>query len=326
MLSLFRTRQTLFNFFLLFYAAALHLRTFFLPASEPLQVQGLFSYPLATMLAEQPTLSFVLQILLLFAAGVLANDLVNKNRITGTYNLFPGAFLILVASFLPEFIQFSGLHFVLILLLLTVRQVFGMYRVGKVSDYVVNIGLLIGVASLFYASAAVFLVWALFGINSMRSLYPKDVAALLIGFLLPYLFVGTWYFWNDNFDVFVAHQLEAALGFSGWLEATYPTLKIGWFAFLILVSLISYPYFSQRKTHAEGKKIDLLYGLMPVAGVAVFAQNQPGFSHLLLLSIPIGVILAFIFGSIKPRWGEFFHLLLLVIAFLLQYSLFLFPA
>jgi hypothetical protein len=325
-LSLFRTRQTLFNFFLLFYAAALHLRTLILPASEPLQVQGLFSYPLATMLAEQPTLSFVVQILLLSTAGVLANDLVNKNRISGTYNLFPGAFLILVASFLPEFIQFSGIHFVLIILLLVVRQVFKMYRASNVTDHLVNIGLLIGAASLFYASGVVFLIWALFGINSMRSLYLKDTAALLIGFLLPYLFVGTWYFWNDNFDVFVAQQLKAALGFSGWLEATYPTLKIGWFAVLILVSLISYPYFSQRKTHAEGKKIDLLYGLMPVAGVAVFAQDQPGLSHLLLLSIPIGIILAFIFGSIKPRWGEFFHLLLLVIAFLLQYGLFLFPA
>lgn len=326
MLSLFRTRQTFFNIFLLFYAAALQLRIFFLPASEPVRVQGIFSYPLTATLAEHPTLSFVLQILLLFVAGILINDLINKNRLSGTYNLLPGVFFILVTGFLPEFTQLSGIHFVLIFLLLTVRQVFSMYRVGKVSDHIVNIGLLIGVSSLLYASAAVFLIWVLFGINSMRSIHPKEVIALLIGFLLPYLFVGTWYFWNDNFGFFVSQQLQLALGFSGWSAATYPTLKIGWFAFLILVSLISYPFLSRRKTHAEGEKIDLLYALMPFAGIAVFVQGQPGFSHLLLLSIPIGAVLAFLFGSIKPGWGEFFHFLLLVIAFLLQYSLFLLPA
>ena len=327
MLFLFRTRQPLFNFFLLWYAALLQLRTFFLPAPEPVRPQGLFADLLLSGITQQPALAFSLQVLLLFMGGLLINDLINKSRITGEYNLFPGLFFILVASFLPEFVQFSALYIILIFMLLVARQVFAIYRVNKASDYLVNIGLLIGVASLFYFSATIFLIWAMFGINSMRSLTVKEAIGLVIGFLIPYIFAGTWFFWNDNFGYFVEHQFELAAGFPNWSATVYPafSLKMGWMAFWVLGALASYPYFSLKKTHAESKKIDLIYGFMLVAGLSVFVQAHPGLQHLLLLSLPLGIVLAFIFGTLRPRWGEFLHLLLLVVALLFQYRLFLFP-
>ena len=310
------------------YAALLQLRTFFLPAPEPVRPQGLFADLLLSDIAQQPALAFFLQVLLLFLGGILINDLTNKSRITGEYNLFPGLFFILVASFLPEFVQFSALHIALIFLLLAIQQLFLTYRVSKASDYLVNIGLLIGIASLFYFSTAIFLVWAMFGINSMRSLAFKDAIALIIGFLVPYIFAGTWFFWNDNVGYFIEHQFELAHGFPNWSATVYPTfsLKMGWMAFLFFGALASYPYFSLKKTHAESKKIDLIYGFMLLTGLSVFVQAHPGLHHLLLLSLPLGIVLAFIFGTLRPRWGEFLHLLLLVVALLFQYRLFLFPA
>lgn len=328
MLFLFRTRQTLFNFLLLFYAALLQSRSFFLPPLETTAFQGLLSFPLINWGDHHPVSSFFLRTFLLFAEAFLINEIVSKNRISGEYNLLPGLFFILVSSFLPEFIRLSPVHFVNILMLLSIREVYSTYRIGDAATRIVNLGLLIGLASFFYFSSMVFLIWAVVGLNIMRSLKLREVFMLLSGFVIPYIFAGTWYFWHDDFTFFYEHQFRQASGFLNWsADPSYGlSFKLGCFALLVLLSVGGYSRFMLRKTNQESKKIDLLYLFMLVSGFTILTQASVGMSHLLMLSIPLGIFLSFTFEGIKSRWAEFVHLVILVLVLLLHYRLFIFPA
>lgn len=327
MLFLFRTRQTLFNFLLLFYAALLQSRSFFLPPLETASFQGLLSFPLINWADQQPVGAFFLRSALLFVEAFLINEIVNKNRISGEYNLLPGLFFILVSSILPEFIRLSPIHFINILLLLAIREIYSTYRIGDAATRIVNLGLLTGLASLFYFSSILFLVWAIAGLNIMRSLKLNEVFMLLSGFVIPYIFAGTWYFWYDNFAFFYEQQFLQAAGFLDWPKHPIYGLgfKLGCFALLVLLALGGYSRFMLRKTNQESRKIDLLYLFMLVSAFTPFIQAGIGLSHLLLLGIPLGIFLSFTFEGIKSRWAEFIHFVILVLMLLLHYRLFIFP-
>lgn len=328
MLFLFRTRQTLFNLLLLIYAAILQLRTFFLPPVEIPAVQGLLSFPISNSFDPGSATVFFFRTFLLFVEGFLINEIVARNRIAGEYNLLPGLFFILIASFIPEFIQLSPLHLVNILLLLTLRELYETYRLNEAATRIINIGLLIGISSLFYFSTLFFLLWAINGINTMRSLKLKEVIMLLSGALIPYIFAFTWFFWHDQLPFFYERQFGNAAGFLVWSATTYygAPFKLAIFGLFIIITLAGYSSFMLRKTNKEVKKIDLLYSFMLASALALFFQANVGLSHLLLLSMPLGILLSFSFEGIRNRWGEFLHLLLLVLTLLLQYRLFLFPA
>ena len=102
MLSLFRTNQSIANFFLVFYAAIYRTTPFIFGSQEWSQHSGILSESFIALVGNG-AFSHVLALILVCVQAILINIAVASYRITNEVSLFPGLFYILLTSSIPEF-------------------------------------------------------------------------------------------------------------------------------------------------------------------------------------------------------------------------------
>ena len=117
-LSFFRTNQLIVGVFILGYALLLHAVCFWEPAVPIADAPGIANEWLQLVFNERLTWHLPATLLLLFTQALLVNGLIFKHRMLSPVNLFPGVFLVLVSSVIPEFLSLSAYHFANIFLLL----------------------------------------------------------------------------------------------------------------------------------------------------------------------------------------------------------------
>jgi hypothetical protein len=68
------------------------------------------------------------------------------------------------------------------------------------------------------------------------------------------------------------------------------------------------------------KYISMLYWLMFICGLTIFTQRNIDLNQLLVLSVPLGILLSMTFQRIAPAMAEALHMLLLMVALILQFE------
>lgn len=324
MLSLFRTNQLLNNFLLLFYVAILYLHVFVMPQSwEPSQ-GGILAYSVYQWLPWDSMAADVVAALLVLLQGILINFMVADNRINSETNLFPGFFYILAASALPEFTHLSPLHMANTFYLLALINMFTIYNNNKSAGAIFNIGFLIGLGSLFYFSYLVLLLAGFSALGILRAFNIRERLMVIVGVLIPYLLLGTYYFWHDQLSYFLDFQFNTGFEwFNVFTQGPPPTVvyfKLGFIGFLILVALVSYNQHISRKVRESQKKISILYWMLFLAIFTLLVQAGINLDHLLVIALPLGILLSFNFTQLSNSWGELLHFFLLLLVLFFQYQ------
>lgn len=327
MLTLFRTNQLIFSVLLIFYAVALHLCVFVIPDDWTPRSAGFFSKLLYEWIGFKGVLPDIIAILLLFAHAIAINVLAARHRLADVVTLFPGLFYLLVVSALPEFLHLSPLHLANTFYLIVIFELMATYKQPSCADRIFNIGFWLAVGSLFYFSYLIFIIFGLIGMNTLRAFKLKEWLMMLSGAAVPYLLIGTYFFWIDGLDAFVQQQFADNFGF--WalisLEGIEGYFKLAFVGFLLLIVLLSYSLYVFKKNIQVQKKIGILYyGLLFAIGTALF-QSGVQLDNLLVLAIPMGILLAINFLSISSRWAETLHLILLFIVLFFQYRAIVLP-
>lgn len=323
MLRIFRTNQLLFGVVLVFYAALLHSAAFVAPIKPIAGGFGVLGYFIEQWAATESTFWFALvTLLLLFAQAFALNFLVSEHRLLGTTNLFPGVFFLMISSAVPAFLPLTPLHIANICMLIVLWELMSIYKAAACADRIFNIGFWIGIASLFYLSYSVFIVLGLVGLNIMRAFNLRERLMALIGFLVPYLLLGVYFYWNDDFGWFIEKQFTSAIGFLSFrtTEMWEVYAALGIFAILILVSLLSANGYLFKTQIQVQKKINLLFWMMLIAALSLFLQNDLGLEHLLILTPPLGIFIAINFTKLKPPIAETIHTILFVAILFYQYK------
>lgn len=230
MLALFRTNKFFANFFLLFYILILWVSIFIID-HDIIQSNGSYFYVQLSSQIEIGTFSSkIMAMLFVFLQAVLINYIVGKQKMTEEVTLLPGVFFILFSSFSPQFFDLSPQMFGNFFLILMLNEIFGTYNKYTCADSIYNIGLWIGIASLFYFSYCLMLVLAWLGLSVMRGMKIKERLMMIIGFLSPYALVLVYKFWNDDLAHFYNIQFAnnfAFLDFGGEYSVHYIYVQIG---------------------------------------------------------------------------------------------------
>ena len=323
MLALFRTNQLLWSVLLLPYAFLLHAGIFAVSGSQPPAHAGVFSQWLYGIIGYQGTLPDILAILLLVMQGIMMNAMNMRHRLGETVNLFPGLFYILVASLLPEFLHLSPLLLANTFYLIAFADLFSVYNQPRSAGYLFNIGLWIGLASLFHFSYIILVFWSFFGLNILRAYDIRERLMVLAGVLVPYLLTGLGYYLNDAFPVFLESQIYQNIGFFDFREMPFSwtlTSELLLFAVPFLIVLFSYGSFLSKRVIQEQKKINILYWGLFFGGLTVCIQAGMGPEQMLILAPSMGFLLSITFVRLKPNWAEFYHFVLLIAALFLQFK------
>jgi hypothetical protein len=324
LLTIFRTNQLFAGIMLLGYAALLRISWFWLDIPALEATPGIGNSWLAPWLNANPIVHYILPLLLLFFQAILANSIVFTHRLATTVNLFPGVFIILTGSFLPEFLPYSGYLVANLFLLLSLRSLLITFRASSAADSIFNAGVYIGLAALFVPAYLCFIPAVSITLTMLKSGKFRDQFILLLGTLTPIYLLGIYYYWTDSFAVFWNIQ---------WTNAFSMPQTFDWSALLspdmlIMPILLIFVIFNQRKYLTKTKmdvqiKISILYWILLGSGFSAI-WIMPWQLQLWQIIIPIvGILLSFNFTKAKKSVAESWHLILLLLLFMLHF-LFLF--
>lgn len=181
-------------------------------------------------------LAFALNMLIAY----LLLQFINAQRLMIKPNYLAGMAYMLITSFMPAFNRFSAVLIASLLLLLSVVLLFRSYNIKLDKNNIFNAGLLIGIASLFFLPAMLFVIWAFLALAILRPFKLPEWVVLILGVTSPYYFFAAWLFLNDHFKLpeyfyhlfFIASKVHYTLWHAGAL-------------FLLLAPLLAGIYYMQ---------------------------------------------------------------------------------
>lgn len=322
MLSIFRTNQIPTSILLIFYIFLLWGSLFIVPVEWLPEAVGVFSQNILEWVGVHNWVNRGTAIFLLLFNATILNYIVSEHRIEYETTLFPGLFYVLISSAIPDFLHLSPILMGNTFLIFALLNLVKTYKKNHCAALIFNVGFWIAIASLFYFSFAVFVLWGLVCLGVLRAFKFSEWMMVLSGFFVPYLLVGTYHFWFDSFGEFWTQQVSQNISFLDFNSKNDITTnaELISFSLLILFSLGSAGVYNFKKNIQIQKKITVLYWLLFFAGLSVFFQANVTIAHFQIIAIPISTFLAMTFSNMTSRWAESFHFLLLVLILALQFK------
>ncbi len=209
-----------------------------------------------------------------------------------------------------------------IFILLALERMLASYRIDRLSMNPFEASFLLGIASLFYAPAGLFLVLLWFAQALLRPSYWKEWLYTILGFALPYIFLyGYYYLSGRDFHV----QTRELLTFleqnphTPALSVTY-RIYIGYILLMVLISSIFMLRVFQAKKILARRTFNLLFWWFILSIAIYFLVPSASYEMIIIAVIPVSFILAHYFNytKIRPWIAEF---MFVVFAFLTLYTI-----
>ena len=321
MLTFFRTNQQFLNILLLFYLAVMRASTFMHTSNIVPRGHGILTN---WVYASFPPLSMsgvILAFFLIFFQATAINLMIARYRVATDISLLPGVFYCLFTSLMPDFLPLSSIILANTFLVLALYNLFDTYKNNYVAGRIFDAGLWLGIASLFHFSYIFLVVWGIICLGILRGIRFKEFLILIIGIIVPLFLMGVYSFWVGQMPRFMGHFFEnvGTMSFVVY-KSSMIYIKIGLvLLFLLLTIVASLQFFSRRNMTAQ-KYISMIYWLMLLCSIIIFTQKGIDINQLLLLAIPISVLLSMTFQRIAPAMAETLHMLLLMVALILQFE------
>jgi hypothetical protein len=182
---------------LLVFAVLFWLKYFILP--QPVQMSfETIPMPLfqlvSNFLVDQQFLSKTIALSLLVFNALLLSRLNMKFIVLKSRTYLPSfIFLVVVSSFLP-LQRLNPAVFASIFMLFAIEAIMGTFKKDGLAYEYFLASFLVSIGSLFYARGAylMFIIWI--GLSLFRNIRWREWIFTIIGFLLPYLFLFSWYY------------------------------------------------------------------------------------------------------------------------------------
>lgn len=238
---------------------------------------------------------------LLFLDSLLLNVLTNKFRLFQQGNYLTAFSFLVLSSFLPEWNQMSPSLFASPFIAWALLLCFNLYGSRSPKGQVFNIGLLIGVASLFFVPAMllILLIWITLLVSRPFRLAEWMLAVL--GVLAPYYFLGTYFF--------ISNQWNFGVLFPGmkwilphWLNGYSIMVSLGIVAVLSLIGLVKLQQSYMKLLIQVRKHWSIVLLFIPVALFISFLGGTSDSSMLVIALLPTAILTAFAFHSINKKW------------------------
>ncbi|MBL7893262.1 MAG: hypothetical protein JNL63_11580 [Bacteroidia bacterium] len=190
----FRSHQPVLLIIIPVIAALLWLPAFIHPALPAVKHQMPLFELMVKPLLSNPLLCSIAAFFLLIIQAFLFNYIIDKYEITGKRSYLPVLMYIVFTSFSPELLWLHPGLFANIFILLALNRVLATYRNTSALSPCFDAGFLIALASLFYFPAALMVIFVMIAVLVLLPFSWRLWVIVLLGFLLPYIYVHTWYF------------------------------------------------------------------------------------------------------------------------------------
>ena len=269
---------------------------------------------MAGIFVSIPWLSTLIGLILVIGEAFLLNFIVNENEVLEKQNYLPALFYIVFMSNNDAMLTLHPLLFGNLFILLALHKLLSSYRKDNAFSQAFDAGLLVSISTLFYCPFVVFLPLLGVALIIIRPFNWREWIISFLGAAIPYLFVITFYFWNDRLDYLfydkMFYQLIREKPIVDFPMTFYFMLGIGWIVILfsIFKIILGVGIGSQRTK----KSIVLLVWALFFSALSILLAPEISTKYFSALAIPSAVFCANYFTHIKKGWwAEFLFILLL---------------
>jgi hypothetical protein len=323
-LFLFRRDNIGVQLFLLIYVIALRAVGLFgaLPHSVEHGKIGYLYGSLETFGVNHGGIAFWVSAICLWIQAMMINHLFIKYKLTDQKTWFAGLMYVFTCSFLPIMHYLSAPLIANFFLIPAIGQLYSTYRLQECRKSIFNVGLFGGIAALISPGLSLLFLVFYIGFNSLRAFRLKEQCVFAIGFLAPYLLLGSIAFLRDDFDGFWNAQFKSVFGLPHLDMQMQLSTKVGMVFWLVILGLIIFStlQFFTRKVLQVQKYYSFLYWLLIFSVFLLLFQHPVRISTLYGAAIPIAFLAALSIEQLKNRpLAETIHLIFLAVLFFIHF-------
>lgn len=251
-----------------------------------------------------PGISVAIAFVILMGQVFFVNHIAVSKGFTDRFSALPALLYLLLMSSTPGM---TGPHPVLIaniFLLLGLNKIFKVYHESQAIMEVLNVGLLLAVAGLFYYPALPLLLLLIFALFLYFPVSLRTLLAALMGYIVPFFFLGVYYYMFDMLD----EKLDTVSIAIQPLEIFRQSLDIYQQAFAVVLGLLSvFAFLRLQLLYMPDKPIRVrkrvmvlsLFFLLSVLTYLVTVDYI--YVHHGILIIPLSIALAVFFSDLRKK-------------------------
>lgn len=271
-------------------------------------------------LLSNPVYNILITALVVFVQAVIFGRIITRHNFFNKTSFLPELMFAVLCSMFTPFLTFSPIVFCNFFLLWILDRIFSLYRTQYTLKSVFDMGFIIALGSLLYFPFLFIFPIVWYSLVVFKAFSWREWLTGLIGLIVPYIILGTWYFWNDDFNDFY----HLWLPFKFVLPQTLMIDRDDYWALIPLgiVLLLSLNQvrvlFFKNVVHVR-KSLQCLGFLVLLIVATYFLLPDQRITQLILAAAPLATFMTFYFISAKVRWFyEFVFTLLIVSIFYFQ--------
>ncbi len=206
MVFLFRDKSIINIFFLALLSIGIHLHFFTAaPAVFTNSGDGIFSIFLKNYVAPLPQIVlFILYHAIILFQAIRLNMVLSDMRMFQLNSYTTAMTYVLLSAVFPQWCTISPALLSNFLLIWLFTRLCRLYNHPSPKTLLFNTGLTVGLSVICYQPTAIIAVVVLFALIEVRPFNPAEWVILLMGVVLPYYFLLSWFFLNDELSHFSA--------------------------------------------------------------------------------------------------------------------------
>lgn len=274
-----------------------------------------FSAMVDFILPSSHLLHDILGALLIILLSIIFNNLITAFEIIKN-TFLPGFFFLLLCMSNAKFITLGPISLSLSFLLLAINELFILSKEDCRYDTIFNTGFLVAISSLFFFPVIYIYPLMLIGIVYFRNDTAREFMISITGLLIPYLFLFTYLYWNNEFFSFLT-TLKIY-----YLKPSINIDKTNYF-FWGITALLLFSVFTFLTRFSEGnariRKFKALFFWILIFTMLIHVFSDFKISdYIIFISIPAAVFFTDFFQNIKKQWIS--ELLVLIMVGLVVYN------
>jgi len=323
--GIFKQKSSSNILLLLVYGLILKFNRFLHPAGPMQQPEDHFLYnwliDFLKPLNIAPVLYVLLAFLLLYSQALLFNRICNDQKMLPRPNYLPAMAHLLITSLFIDWNKFSAPLLANSFLIWIFYRMITLPNIQKPAGAIFNIGVLMGIVTLLYRPAIVFVVLVVLALFIMRPFRLQEWAINILGITMPYYFLALVLYLTNRWDW---NKLKPVFNISlpAMPSSIFTTISI----VLLVVPFMIGGYFVQsnlNKMYIHVRKSwSLLLLFLIMAMLIILADGGSNYVSWMLCAVPITAFhAAAYFYSNSRRFPMILHWLIFGYAIYLNYWL-----
>ncbi|MCU0471077.1 MAG: hypothetical protein MUF58_21050 [Arcicella sp.] len=235
--------------------------------------------------------------------AIYFNVVVNNRDIFAKRNYVPGLIYVLFLNISFDCCTLSPVlmatTFVLMSFGTMVRQISRL----QATDEVFEIGFLIGIASLFYPPACIFILWAMASLLFFSGATIRQLSLLIFGFLFPLLLTALFFYLDGTYDAFSRNFISSVFQIRQYNLNDFKTLLatllipfgLGILGFLRLVNAFGFNNFQIRC-----QQVMMLWAIAAVLSIGLMPFLAP--MQFIIFTPALAFFTIVFFNTFKKAW------------------------